>query len=86
MQIDPTPLRQHIAVALGGDYEEAKICPAMEELYRLLGASPDTDHEAEAASLLADIPGTACSRRLAAVKCCLAYPKRILNILKGCLA
>lgn len=61
LQVDLTPLRNHIDRALGEGYQEARICPALDELYSLLGRPVDEAMDQSISRMMASIPGATLS-------------------------
>lgn len=60
LQVDLSKLRNHIGRALGEGYEEARICPALDELYSLLGRPTDDAMDESISRMMASIPGAFC--------------------------
>ena len=79
VQIDLGALATQISQALRSSHQDtARICPAMDELYSMLGRPAESEEEAEAARLVASIPGTSSSFTVSHVTCCNHYQQQVI--------
>lgn len=58
LQVDLSPIRSHVKTALDAIDRQAQICPAMDELYALLGQESAVQADQQAAELIDSLPGT----------------------------
>ena len=86
VQIDLGPLATQISQALRSSHQDtARICPAMDELYSMLGRPAESEEEAEAARLVASIPGKPPSTA-SCITCCDHSKEHVIASCMACWA
>ena len=57
MQVDLSPIKNHLKTAMSAIDRKAPICPSMDELYALLGAHDAHQTDQQVAELVESLPG-----------------------------